>query len=243
MKKLVAFLFSFVLVISAISVCAEGGQPETIQFRGIPWLSDYATVKPQLDGIEGISKSWYKGVEEMARIEGWYRQWSNMYADDNVTDGGVMLRYTDATVAGYKASLTASFIYPIEGKIAYNTNKALFYKGEYKITDLEDIEGAYNDMVSKFTSLYGAPEDKSYYNSMYKVDSPKGSVWTAKDGSIVWAGIYYNSFNKRYDELWIVYSAPGTTEMLNALSDQIKQEAADAEAAERENNSSNFDGL
>ncbi len=91
MKKIVAFLFSFVLVISAISVCAEGGQPETIQFRGIPWLSDYATVKPQLDGIEGISKSWYKGVEEMARIEGWYRQWSNMYADDNVTDGGVML--------------------------------------------------------------------------------------------------------------------------------------------------------
>ncbi len=243
MKRFLVAIVSLVLLISILS-SASAETPETILFRNIPWFESYATVKQRTDSIDGASKSWYKGIDEGARIEGWYRQWSNMYANENVTNGGTILNYDNVAVAGYNSSLQVSFIYPIENnKIKYETEASKFYKAKYKIDDLEDIEGAYSDLVTKLSTLYGTPEDKSYYNTMDKKDSPKGSVWYAKDGSTVWIGIYYNSFKDKYDELSLVYAAPGTNELLIALDEQMKQEAADEEAAQRENNSSNFDGL
>ena len=142
-----------------------------------------------------IKPSW-SYLDKDARIDGWYRQWANMYANDNITNGGVILSYGNASVAGYTASLDLSFIYPINsGKIQYDTGSAQFYKAKYTIDDLEDIEGAYEDLASKLSKLYGASEDKSYFNTLDDKYSPKGTLWMAKDGSLVWLGIYYNSFD------------------------------------------------
>lgn len=242
MKRVMAFVAFLVLLIGSSLAATE--TPETILFRSIPWFESYSTVKQNIESIDGITKSWYKGIDEGARIEGWFRQWSNMYATENVTNGGTILNYDNVSVAGYTASLQVSFIYPIENnKIKYETNASQFFKAKYKIEGLEDLEGAYSDLVSKLSTLYGTPEEKSYYNTIDKKDSPKGSVWYAKDGSTVWVGIYYNSYKDKYDELSLVYAAPNTNELLLALDEQMKQEAADEEAAQREQNSSNFDGL
>ena len=241
MKQVISTLL---LIVFLISVSAVAEEPDSILFRGIEWFKEESVVKPEIDGIEGIKPSWYKGEEENARIDSWYRQWENMYADVNLENGGVILRYENVSVAGYNCDLKLSFAYAItDDRVSYDMKSAEFYKAEYTIEELEDMEGAYNDLVDKLSQLYGSSEDKSYLNSFDDMTSPKGSIWTAKDGSLVWVGIYYNSFSEVYDTLKIVYAAPDVDGYLTSLDDRIKKETAEGEAIQREENASNFEGL
>jgi len=218
---------------------------DSITFRGIDWLSPEAEVKAEVEKIEDIKPSFYQPEEENARIDSWYRQWENMYSDYNIEEAGVILRYQNVPVAGYTADLDLSFMYSIDENdgVDYDAKKAQFYMAQYDIQDVEDIEGAFDDISSKLTELYGESEDKSYYNSFDEKTSPKGKVWTASDGSLVWAGIYYNSYDEKYSTLWIVYAAPNTDGMLTELANRITQEAINHEAEQREENASNTGGL
>lgn len=241
MRKCIAFLLLVLLVFSVMPVFAE--TPDTILFRNIPWMETYSVVKPQLDSIDGIEIPWYSPIDKEARIDSWYKQSKYIYTDANVTNGGVTLSYNKASVAGYTADLKVSFIRPIvNGKIVYDTDAAQFYKAVYTIEDLEDMKGASDGLISKLTQLYGTPEDNTYTDIFGNKD-PIGKVWKAKDGSLVWLGLYYNSYSEKYDEIAIIYAAPNTDEMLIALDKQMSKEAADAEAEDREKNNSNFDGL
>lgn len=244
MTRLFVLLLSLTVLLS-FSVClAETTEPDNILFRGIEWLEPESNVEPAVSAIDGIKPSSYRHLEEGARIDGWYRQWENMYADDNLENGGVMIRYQNAAVAGYNADLTLSFMYPIEsGKINYNTASAQFYKAQYSITDIEDYESAYADIVNKLSQLYGNPQNKSFFNSIADRNSPEGSVWTAADGSVVWAAMFYNTYSKKTDTLWITYAAANTEDMFAALEAQMLKEASDAEAIARDENANNFDGL
>lgn len=237
-------IFFGVLIAAFFAGTAFAENVDSIKFRDIDWLKPETEVKEITDKIDGAHESWYMGVEENARIDSWYRQWENMYTDYNIESAGTILRYDDVSVAGYNSELEISFMYPVEnGEVIHNTEESLFYMAQYSIVDIEDYESAYEDIVNKLTSLYGTPTDKSYYNTMDELDSPKGSLWTASDGSLVWAGIYYSSYNEKYDACWIVYAAPNTEEMLTSLAEALQNESYLNEASNREENSSNTDGL
>ena len=227
-----------VIVSMTMIVCvAESKTPDSILFRGIPWYEQEQNVKPSIDSITGIKTSWYRPVYEKARIESWYQPWKYMYADINVHDAGVILNYDNAPVAGYKADLELSFGYSIVNEyVEYHTETAQFYMAKYTIEDLEDFEGAFNNLVDKLTNIYGVPKDKSQGDT-------KGKIWMAKDGSLVWICMYYNTSSKRYDEINITYAAPNTDGFLTVLEKQIQKEAAAGEARKREQNSNNYDGL
>lgn len=216
---------------------AESDAPDSILFRGITWYEREDSVKESVESIDGIKSSWYRAVDEKARIESWYQPWKYMYADINVYDAGVILNYENAPVAGYNADLELSFGYAIvDGNVEYHTETSQFYMAKYTIEDLEDFEGAFDGLIEKLSQLYGKPKDKSY-------DDTKGKLWTAKDGSLVWICMYYNSIDNKYEEIDITYAAPDTDGFLQNLERQIQAETAAGEAQEREQNSSNFDGL
>lgn len=241
MKKAFLLLIVVLLIGSTVSASAVE-QPDTILFRSIPWFENRASVRTTMSNIDGIQPGY--GSSDMARIDTWYRQWNNMYADPNITDGGAMSAYKNLKVAGYSASVTLSFVFPIvDGKVLYSADNAQFYKAIYKLDELEDMPAAFDDLTTKLSSLYGTPEDKSYYNSFAGLDTPKAWLWYAKDGSLVFLAMYYDTYSKKYDEVWITYAAPKTDELLNTLIAQIKQEAIEAEEAERLKNSTNTDGL
>ena len=244
MKRISLLIVMFVIFSALMSnAIAEQIMPESILFRSFPWFESEANVKTAVEN-EGFTPSWYRGVEESARIESWYREFTSFYADLNIYDAGVILRYDNVPVAGYISDMKLSFAYPIEnGRVNYDTEVAQFYMAEYRIKDLEDMEGAYTDLVGKISLLYGKPEDNSSFNRIYEKYSPKGSLWTAKDGSLVWVAMYWNSYEEKYDEIKIIYAAPDTDWYSNTLDLQIKSETAANEAAKREENSQNMDGL
>lgn len=229
---------------TSINENASSATNKSILFRNIKWYEHCSTVRKTVETEEGLRPSWYNPVDEGARIDSWYRQWKNMYTDVNITNGGVILNYDDVSVAGYIADLSLSFLYPIiNNAVSYETDTARFYKAKYKIENLEDFENAFLDIKAKLSTLYGAPEAKSYYNTLEKIEDPKGCVWTAPDGSLVWLGLYYNSYAEKYDELHLVYSAPEVEKILLDLDAQIKKEISEQEKLKRQENTSNFDGL
>ena len=244
MKKKANIVIAGIICSCVIAGNVEASEQESILFRKINWLTCEEEVEEQLNSDKKMHPSWIFGKEEEARIDSWYHEWQYMYTDLNVEGAGTILQYDDANVAGYTAELECSFMYPIlDGSVIRDTEKSLFYKAQYVISDMEDIESVYNDIVEKLTSLYGKSKEKSYYNMIYDKYSPNGQLWEAEDGSLVWAGIYYNSYNEKYDECRIVYAAPNTDEMLQNLSNHLAQETVDKEAADREANAGNTEGL
>ena len=243
-RSIASILFVLFVFPSFQSMSYAENTPKSITFQKFDWLDNYKNVKKVCDNIDGIRKVWLLETEEKATIDTWDNEYENVGSDIAVPEGGVILRYSAIPVAGYTASLKLSFIYPIvDGLIQYDTQSSQFYKAQYSIEDIEDVEGAYNDLKGKLTSLYGSPSDKSYSNWLYGCDSPLGALWTAEDGSLVWLCMYYNVWEEKYDTLRLVYSAPNTNEMLIQLASQIKQETYNMEESSRNDNASNLGGL
>ena len=237
------FLILFLAVVTLFSV-STFASVDTITFRDIEWWNSEPKVKKEIEKMDDIKPSLFLPEEENARIDGWYHPWEFIYSEPNVENGGVLLNYDDVNVAGYKADLELYFMYKIKnGLVSRNIKDTSFYQAKYTIDDLEDIDSVFEDITTKLTSKYGEPEDKSYYDHSDDLYSPKGYLWTAGDGSIVWIGMYYNSYDDKYSECWIFYSAPNVDKKLDKLNKQIQNETINEEAARREENASNTDGL
>ena len=214
----------------------------SILFRNIPWFEQEMTVRENLEKKEGLKPI---ELKQNTRIESWFHETVNMWPEFDVEEAGVTLEYYNVSVAGYKARLKLYFAYPIQsGLINYETDSAQFYMAEYLIKDLEDTQSAYDSLVGKLSQLYGSPQEKSYYSEFAGPDPhPKGSLWVAPDDSLVWLALDTGYSSTDHKQIYIFYAAPHTNEYLKQLDAQIKKEASDNEAAEREQNSTNYDGL
>ena len=241
MRRVFCTVLAVLICVGCLSTLAE--QPDTILFRDIPWMESEAKVTKLMESVMTES-SWLDSVYENVRIDGWFRTGRYYMADPVVDNGGVRVFYAGIDVAGYTANLELSFAYLIRNKeVCRKTGESRFYAARYDISDLTDVQGAYNDLEEKLTQLYGTPKAQSEYNPIERVKDPKGMIWKAKDGSLVWLCMYYNSASKSYSEIHIVYTAPNTDSMLNELNKQIKAETAAEEAASREENIDSYNGL
>lgn len=242
------FFSSFALVVMILffmpSAFAEGSTSpaETITFRGIDWFETFKNVKEVFDKIGDARIDWYSPIKEKVTVSEWD---DTKLTPIQAREGGVRLIYLDVPVAGYTAETTYLFFtYPVvEGKVQYDTEESQFCKAKYVIGHLADVESAYNDLAEKLSNLYGEPVDHSDYNLISKKDNPKGLLWTADDGSVVWMAIYYNDSWEHLHEIKITYAAPNLADRLNNLNEQIKMEARNSEAEARRENSSNYGGL
>lgn len=238
MKKVFSLVLVVILCI-AFGSYAFAEQPDAITFRGISWYTNAEDVNNTIKAIEGAAPSRYSARTEKADMQSWFKKWPYYNTDECVDEGGVILKYTTVPVAGYSAGLSVYCMYPIvDGKVAYDSSQAEFYMAIYAIDGFEDLYSVYTDLQTKLDKTYGSHVDQSFANG-----GMEGVTWTAKDGSVVWLRIRQNTVYKNYEDVQITYFAPNGNERLNALSAQIYREAVDAENAERENNTNNFDGL
>ena len=243
MKKVLVSVLTFA-VMAGFAICAYADKPDAIAFWGIPWLTQESEVIKTIESIDPVSPM--DSLFEDTTVDGWYREFTSFYADPAVKNGGVSYHsYKGVNVAGYDVTwLKLDFLYRVvDGCVQRNTGTAEFYKAEYIIDELQDVEGAYNDLYDKLTQLYGMSNNKSRSDLISDMLNPQGALWTAEDGSLVWLAMYYNNSKKTYDEIRIVYAAPNTDELLLKLDTQIKGETVAVEKAEREENAGNFDGL
>ena len=235
MKHICLIACIVILLISVICV-ATAETPEEITFRSIPWYSKLSDVDASVRSISGITIPW-SPVNEGARIESWFQEYEYSYTDDSVENGGVILSYSNLSVAGYTASLKLSFLYSImDGRVNYSKDDAEFYMAMYTIEGLTDMLSAYKDLRTKLYGVYGNYDLKNGYHM-------EGAKWTAKDGSIIWIRVRQNSISDNYEEIKIFYFAPNGIDRLATLAEQIKQEAIQAEEEERLRNQTNFEGL
>ena len=232
MKKVLAVVLFVALIM--VSVIGASFAEESYTFRNIPWLTTKVDVIEAMNA-EGYKVSW---KYDNTTIADWFQTWINITGDYKVAEGGCYLSFKGVKVAGYSASLSTYYWYPIvDGRVQRDNDLAQFYLAEYEIQNIENMDPVYDDLLAKLTSLYGKPETK---NSDSSWTDTIGALWTADDGSLIWLA-RYKAYGDTAVKIW--YAAPKTTETLQALEKQIAQETLEAEEAEREKNKTNTDGL
>ena len=231
MKKAISILMACLLVFS-IAGCAFAEEAETYLFRNIPW---YAAKKEASEILSSLSE--YRNRSNTT-LPDWFQRWNNIDGDYTVAEAGAYTTYKDVSVAGYKASLTAYYVYPIvDGRLLRNDDDAEFYLAVYEFATLTDMEAVYDDLVTKLTGLYG---ESTALNNPDNWTKFNGRLWKAKDGSQIWLRLYhmYGDYT-----LKLSYTAPDSTGRLETVEAQITKEKIEAEELERQQNTNNTDGL
>ena len=214
-----------------------------IKFRGIDWDLPKQEVDKILES-QGIVEDWFQLGGDKETIDGWYKEYNYMYADPRVEDGGVRVRYDDVDVAGYKADLDVYYMFSINnGMVDYDNDKALFYKAEYSIEDMEDEKAVYDSLSLKLADLYGSSEQHTKDSISDDALPDQFRIFSGKDDSKCFLGVYYNIYDEKYDTVKIIYASPNTNGKLNDLIEKISLEALQNEEVLRTANQSNTDGL
>lgn len=232
MKKFLAVLLTLaVLSFCSISL-AESETADTYLFRSIPWYSAKSDAVESLTGLDSYSN------RSNTTMPDWFQRWNNIDGDYTVDEAGAYVSYRNVSVAGYNADLYTYYMYPIvDGRVSRNDDNAEFYMAIYEFETLTDMPAVYEDLRAKLTDLYGKSKE---LNNPDNWTNFTGRLWTAADGSQIWLRNYfmYNSYT-----LKLTYVAPDATSRLEELEAQITQEKIEAEELERQQNSSNTDGL
>lgn len=156
MKRIVSFVIVLTMLFT-LGTCVA----DEIMFRGIPWGSDADYTCDKLDK-NGLSL-YLSSLDEYASIAATYRIKNmlspSMYGNATIEKGVTTyaLSYPmDLKVAGYNvASVMTFFVYrPHEGELVYDHQYTAFYAGMYSFIP-EDLEGMFNDLRGKLTSIYG----------------------------------------------------------------------------------------
>lgn len=223
----VAFVLCLMLAFQTVSVFAEDNAIESFVFRDIPWYSNEPSVMETMKTISPGARK--PKTYENCKLNS--MELETIDFDTRVETGGDLVIYYDVTVAGYDTSLLAlQFMYPImnDTVIDRTSANAEFYMAQYRIgkNQYENVREVYEDLIVKLGKLYG--EGITLDNTH--------TLWKAEDGSMIGISISYS-------EIELTYLAPDADVRLNALKVIVDKEVADAEAAEREQNSDNYDGL
>lgn len=244
-KKAIALFATFLAIIMSItpivSIADEKDSVEAIMFRNIPWLTTYQTTKEILDKESDLTPK-SKGLSENTSIPDW-EDAGNKYATGN-KNAGVILKYS-AKVAGYDADLSMAFIYPMSEnwEVKRDTPVSMFCEATYTLKRLENMHSAYKDLLEKLSSLYGPYKDKSDTNLFTGQKSEEGAVWTAADGSTIYLKEKLNVIIGTVDDIILTYAAPNVNSMLYKVSNYKTLQKREQEDKQRDENSSNYDGL
>lgn len=246
-KKVVIAYFASTILFSSIPAYAAETQCTTeenvqnstqkseIIFRDIPWYS----AKKDAEGV--LTATGATGKEDGWQSDSLYRLSALNYPNvnstsDRVDGGGCKMQYSGLSVAGYTPSdINACYIYQLDnsGSIVRDADNALLYLAWYTFDkdDFTDYESLFNDLATKLSSLYGtATDDEDKY--LIK------KTWT--DSSNNSARLIMDT-KKTY--VILGYLAAEADNKLDAMQTAIDAENSAAEAAEREKNASNTDGL
>lgn len=204
MKRIMVYLLAL-CVLFGMTAFAEGSgnEVETIQFRGLDWYSDKATVEDAMSEFEPIK---YASL------------------DDTAFKYGPVINYKDVPVAGHKFEAEISFLYASEdGEVDYNEDSAQMYHAQYacRVTwveaNPENIDALYDELVSKMTGLYGKGSTETDDNVISKVPMWVATAWEASDGSACAVEKVYSYLDSKYTELYVDYYAPGDRDRLDEL--------------------------
>lgn len=163
MKKIIAILLVFVLVLPMCIIPASAETEKEITFRGIPFGTSYtetiAALKEQ--GIE-FDKDPYFNKEETGYC----------IASSNAP--------IEVEVAGHTMELEVNFVHPdLANNMDPKVEDCVFYRGRYSYRRKADDSKDYNELVIKLTSLYGDP----VYDNTWKPDDLKAR-WENDDVQI-----------------------------------------------------------
>jgi len=206
------------------------GAEGLITFRGIKWYSTKEDVE-QLLYSDGATSN---GLDsnDIYRITG--PNYANVtMGRDRVDEGGCRTSYKGLSVAGYEIEKTrACFVYPVvDGEIIRDDSLAQFYMAWYPFSGYTDIKGIYDDLLTKLTSLYGEGKLKNETYYYY-------TTWEDVQGNIIRLLCHEDN-----SEGVLIYMAANGETMLDEMKEALKNEAANAEAKEREKNANNTSGL
>jgi hypothetical protein len=139
-------------------------------------------------------------------------------------------------VAGYDTYMAyISFIYPVQenGFLLKSDDDAQLYLAYYEFSEYEidDFQAAFDDLLSKLSSLYGEGEQS-------KTDDASKIQWTDPDGNTVRLIYEYDR-----DRIYIGYAASDADKRVSEAKAALDAENIAAEAAEREANADDSSGL
>lgn len=232
MKRITAAVLFLVLLLPFFAF-TETTNEKPIRFRGLEWYITKREAEATLIA-EGADKALLSSSEgDIYRLSAIDYLRTTM-GSDRVDDGGFKELYRGLNVAGYKPDVYACYYYHIEdGIIDRNEDKAVFYFGWYEFDygEFSDYIAVFDDLKAKLSSLYGEPETKE---DKYHIIA----TWVDKDGNTLQL-----LTNDKYEYISLGYIASGSDERLDAVQVALDAEKAAIEAAEREKNKNNTDGL
>ena len=229
-KRLIVVCFVLCLLCSSAFA-------DEILFRGIPWGSTPAEVKALLDfsvitPTKGSQCSWEAGMPY-----GHEKSFEHTGADSFTNQDNLQ-------VAGYDVvQVCVRFYYPlVDGVVVEDDKQSMFYYAHYMI-EPKDVDGAYEDLVEKMTTLYG---EGVVYNN------PPSDGWYAyTEECVVWYGDNntgarviirrYKDSSTNDDYIIISYGKTDSLETLTTLKSAYDAVLIQKEREERENH--NMDGL
>lgn len=221
MKKIISIIA--ILTVISIMGSAFADSDGMIRFRGLEWYSTMPEIKEAL-GWKDIDT-----MNEMILLSDIDENWDySVYSGyKRIDDMGLFAYRYDVEVAGYKAMVGMSFIYPIEnGSSVKDRDKAQLYMATYSISEYSDLKSVYYDLKAKIDALYGegAVED----NRVRWMDSVGNKVVLSMSGD---------------SYVSISYAAAGHKERLQSMHNVRIAEMRRAEAEERTQKAGDNSGL
>lgn len=152
MKKILPLLCCAALLLTLLPSVAFAAQ-EQIAFRGFQWYATFPEINEQMSSLT----AGYASVDSNETIDSYKRaEWSSMFSDDRVENGGVKGYYSGIPVAGYTAdSAILYYMYPFDadGRVARDDNQAQFYCAMYSFEEVKDKQATYDDIKSKLIAI------------------------------------------------------------------------------------------
>ncbi len=218
MKKIVSFIMAFIILMSLTSLSFAKTEEE-IQFRSIPWGSNY---KETLSALNDIGITW----DTPTPSKSGKREFITGFT---VTSKRVM----DFSVAGNKvSSVTLWFAYVVD-KPSSNDH-AIFIQAEYVFDSDTNASGIETDLKEKMSSVYSNPDDSS--NESFANDFTHNWYWYGGNNTSVTLHHKYTEpfFIKSLasDDLTLTYTSGEMEKALNAYYEYLNKE-----------NNKNTDGL
>ena len=173
-----------ILIIAGLTMLFGTTYADEILFRGLPWGTDIDTFK------KSFNASPWSGVEdEEAQLIAWNEHRNNssrmifdLKSSSILPSGWSYTTFSfdgsPLVVAGYNvAALDGYFYYGVDGDTVIKDRASTrLYMAEY-VFDVLDIDGAFQDLKTKLTSLYGTGETKLSEGTAYNSETWKEIVY------------------------------------------------------------------
>ena len=201
MKKIITIIITICMMLAA-STAANAQTDAAILFRGIPWESDILSfadaVSDELTGLESAFRySVESSAETLVMFEG-YTESTEIHLDYYyptvpVFEAVYTIDKSTFSVAGIETN--SIWLYavpkivngePLEGK--ENTDVVLA-RYDMRLESYTDKDAVYDGLCKKMTQLYGSPDEKESYMSLwYGANETFCSIVQYNDGAV---HIYY----------------------------------------------------